>query len=76
MPILDLFKRSENRKSSTGQDKDPEWGTLLAVSEDSHTIDENGNVAVNVDSSSVQKVLRERFDELEKFDRAMISHHA
>lgn len=76
MSILDLLKRSENREPSTGRAKDPEWGTLLVVSEDSHTIDENGNVAVNVESSSVQKVLKERFDELEKFDQAMISHHA
>lgn len=76
MSILDLFKRSESREPSTGQARDPEWGTLLVVSEDSHTIDENGNVAVNVENSSVQEVLKERFDELEKFDQAMISHHA
>lgn len=76
MSFLDIFKKNKDEEQASSGLKKGEWGTLLVVSEGSHTIDDNGNVAVNVENVNVQRVLKERFDELEKFDKAITSHHA
>lgn len=76
MSFFDMFRKNKDEEQSSYRPDQAEWGTLLVVSEDSHTIDDNGNVAVNVENVEVQKVLKERFDELKKFDKAITSHRA
>lgn len=42
----------------------------LVVNENSHSVDENGNVELNFDDSEVQRVLKKRLESLRDYDLA------
>lgn len=65
MSIRDWFRRSDN-DAPTAPD---EWGAPLIVAEGTHIIDEDSHVSINMENESVPQFLRQRFEELERFEQ-------
>jgi len=65
MSIRDWFRKPDNDAPTAPN----EWGARITVADGTQIIDEDGHVSVNVENERVRRLLRRRFEELERFEQ-------